>query len=46
MAYGKINSFIVTLGMMTILRGITLILTNSSSVFGFGNIITFIGVGK
>ena len=41
-AYGKINSFIVTLGMMTILRGITLILTNSSSVFGFGNIITFI----
>lgn len=45
-AYGKINSFIVTLGMMTILRGITLILTNSSSVFGFGNIITFIGSGK
>lgn len=44
--YGKINSFIVTLGMMTILRGITLILTNSSSVFGFGNIITFIGSGK
>ena len=44
-AYGKINSFIVTLG-MTILRGITLILTNSSSVFGFGNIITFIGSGK
>ena len=45
-AYGKINSLIVTLGMMTILRGITLILTNSSSVFGFGNIITFIGSGK
>ena len=45
-AYGKINTFIVTLGMMTILRGITLILTNSSSVFGFGNIITFIGSGK
>ena len=45
-AYGKINSFIVTLGMMTILRGITLILTNSNSVFGFGNIITFIGSGK
>ena len=45
-AYGKINSFIVTLGMMTILRGITLILTNSSSVFGFGNIISFIGSGK
>ena len=45
-AYGKINSFMVTLGMMTILRGITLILTNSSSVFGFGNIITFIGSGK
>lgn len=45
-AYGKINSFIVTLSMMTILRGITLILTNSSSVFGFGNVITFIGSGK
>lgn len=45
-AYGKINSFIVTLSTMTILRGIVLILTNSSSVFGFGRVFTFIGSGS
>ena len=45
-AYGKINSFIVTLSTMTILRGIVLILTNSSSVFGFGPVFTFIGSGS
>ena len=35
-AYGRINSFIVTLSTMTIIRGIILVLTNSKSVFGFG----------
>ena len=45
-AYGKINSFIVTLSTMTILRAVTLILTNSSSVFGFGDVITFLGSGN
>ncbi len=45
-AYGKINSFIVTLSTMTIMRGIILILTNSNSIFGFGKVFTFIGSGK
>lgn len=45
-AYGKINSFIVTLSMMTILRGIILILTKAKSIFGFGPAFTFIGSGK
>lgn len=45
-AYGKINSFIVTLSTMTIMRGIILILTNSDSIFGFGKVFTFIGSGK
>ncbi len=45
-AYGRVNSFIVTLSTMTILRGIILILTNSSSVFGFGRVFAFIGSGK
>ena len=45
-AYGKINSFIVTLSTMTIMRGIILILTNSNSIFGFGPVFTFIGTGK
>ena len=45
-SYGKINSFIATLSMMTILRGIILIVTNSSSIFGFGSVFTFIGSGK
>lgn len=45
-SYGKINSFIVTLSMMTILRGLILIWTNSNSIFGFGSVFTFIGSGK
>lgn len=45
-SYGKINSFIVTLSMATILRGVTLILTNSSSIFGFGPVFRFVGSGK
>lgn len=44
-AYGKMNSFIVTLSTMTIARGVILILTNSQSVFGFGTAFTFIGSG-
>lgn len=45
-SYGKINSFIVTLSTMTILRGFILIWTNSKAIFGFGSIFTFIGSGK
>ena len=45
-SYGKINSFIVTLSMMTILRGLILIWTNSNSIFGFGPVFTYIGSGK
>ena len=45
-AYGKINSFIVTLGTMTILRAFILILTNSKSIFGFGKMFNFIGSGR
>lgn len=45
-AYGQIHSFIVTLGMTTILRGIILIVTNSGSMFGFGAEFAFIGSGK
>ena len=45
-AYGRINSFIVTLSTMTIIRGIILVLTNSKSVFGFGPEFGFIGSGK
>lgn len=44
-AYGRINSFIVTLSTMTILRSVVLILTNSRSVFGFGPVFGFIGSG-
>lgn len=43
---GKINSFIVTLSTMTVLRGLILIWTNSKSIFGFGSIFTFVGSGK
>lgn len=45
-AYGKVNSFIVTLSSMTILRGIILLVTNSKSIFGFGDVFTFIGSGQ
>lgn len=45
-AYGRINSFIVTLSTMTILRGVILVLTNSKSVFGFGAVFGFIGSGR
>lgn len=45
-AYGRINSFIVTLSVMTILRGIILIRMKSKSIFGFGPAFTFIGSGK
>ena len=43
---GKINSFIVTLSTMTVLRGLILIWTNSKSIFGFGSIFTFVGSGN
>lgn len=44
-SYGKINSFIVTLSTMTILRAFVLILTNSKSIFGFGSFFNFLGSG-
>lgn len=45
-SYGKINSFIVTLSTMTILRAVVLVVTNSKSIFGFGKVFTFIGSGR
>lgn len=45
-AYGKINSFIVTLSIMTILRAVILIVTNSKSIFGFGPVFNYIGTGR
>lgn len=45
-AYGKINSFIVTLSAMTILRALILIVTNSKSIFGFGAVFNYIGTGR
>ena len=45
-SFGKINSFIVTLAMMTILRGVILVWTNSKPFYGFSSLFTFIGSGK
>lgn len=45
-AYLKINSFIVTLCSMTIMRGIIIIVMNSKNNFGFGPVLAFIGAGK
>ena len=45
-AYGKINSFIVTLSTMTIIRAIILIVSGSKSVFGFNEWFRYIGSGK
>ncbi|AGB42384.1 permease component of ribose/xylose/arabinose/galactoside ABC-type transporters [Halobacteroides halobius DSM 5150] len=40
------HPFISTLGMMNIARGLALIVTDSSPVSGFSDVITFIGVGQ
>lgn len=45
-SYCKINSFIVTLAMMTILRGVILVWTNAKPIYGFSDIFTFLGSGK
>lgn len=45
-AYLKINSFIVTLCTMTIMRGVVIIIMNSKNNFGFGPVMAFIGAGK
>lgn len=45
-AYGKINSFIVTLASMGMLRGMILVWTNSKPYYGFSDIFTFLGSGK
>ena len=45
-SYCKINSFIVTLAMMTILRGVILVWTNSKPFYGFSGLFTFVGSGK
>ena len=39
-SYCKINSFIVTLAMMTILRGVILVWTNAKPIYGFSDIFT------
>ena len=44
-AYGRINSFIVTLSSMTILRGLILLMMNAKSLFGFGTFFGYIGSG-
>ena len=45
-AYLKINSFIVTICSMSIMRGIIIIVMNSKNNFGFGPILGFIGAGR
>lgn len=45
-SFGKINSFIVTLAMMAILRGLILVWTNAKPITGFSDIFTFLGSGK
>ena len=45
-AYLRINSFIVTLCSMTIMRGIIILIMNSKNNYGFGPVLGFIGAGK
>jgi ribose transport system permease protein len=44
-AWGGINSFIVTLGMMTVLRGMALIFTGGYPISGVPNAVRFLGFG-
>lgn len=44
-AHFKINSFIVTLCSMSIMRGIILVVMNSRTRFGFGDVFAFLGAG-
>lgn len=44
--YGEIPSFIVTLGMLSVAKGLTLLYTGGKPVWGFGDVFKFIGGGK
>jgi ribose transport system permease protein len=44
-AWGGINSFIVTLGMMTVLRGMALIFTGGYPISGVPDAVRFVGFG-
>ena len=45
-AYGRINPFVATLGMMTIVRGLIYVGTNATPVFGVPLEFTNLGLGK
>ncbi|MBS3736116.1 MAG: ABC transporter permease [Candidatus Bipolaricaulota bacterium] len=44
--YGEIPSFIVTLGMLSVAKGLTLLYTGGEPIWGFGDTFKFIGGGK
>ncbi len=44
--YGEIPSFIVTLGMLSVAKGLTLLYTGGEPIWGFGEAFKFIGGGK
>lgn len=44
--YGKIPSFIVTLGMLSVAKGLTLLYTGGKPIWGFGDVFKFIGGGE
>lgn len=44
--YGEIPSFIVTLGMLSVAKGLTLLYTGGKPIWGFGDAFKFIGGGK
>lgn len=44
--YGEIPSFIVTLGMLSVAKGLTLLYTGGEPIWGFGDSFKFIGGGK
>ncbi len=44
--YGEIPSFIVTLGMLSVAKGLTLLYTGGEPIWGFGEAFEFIGGGK
>ncbi len=44
--YGEIPSFIVTLGMLSVAKGLTLLYTGGKPIWGFGEAFEFIGGGE
>lgn len=44
--YGKIPSFIVTLGMLSVARGLTLLYTGGMPIWGFSDLFKFLGGGS